>query len=80
MILHTHSDVEQEDGSVVDLHVAHATPYEAKMLADAIYAALESNPDAESYAITLGRVEDVTNHTDEPGSGLILPPGGLATP
>lgn len=78
MLLHTHTI--EENGETFGVHVLHAAPSEARALADALVNALEENPDVESYAITLGRVESIEPVAQEPGNGLILPQNGLIAP
>lgn len=77
MILHTH--VIEEDDEKVGVYVIHASPDEARALAEALINAIDSNPESESFAITLGRVQDldvpeeITTTAPSPSSGLILP-------
>lgn len=57
MLLHIHhlnNDTEQPEA-----YVLHVAPVEARALADAVYAALGREPDAESYSITLGLKSDL---------------------
>lgn len=86
MLLHVHH-LENVEGRP-EGYVLHVAPSEARALADAIYAGLGREPDAESYSITLGLKSELDREPELPeitdpsvnGNGLFLPPSGLATP
>lgn len=67
MLLHTHR-IEDPDneGELMDVHALHISPAEAAAIVEVISNSILSNPESESYTLTLGRVEPTEHRFEEP--------------